>query len=125
MASQKETAISVEAISTKTIRLALLGTSPIILNRMTAKVRQELLFPALKLKKEERSHRLKHDPIAEFRDSAGRDNNPDGPTEIVMPATAFKGALASAAVDADTEPKGTAAEEAEAEPEAAASAAAG
>jgi hypothetical protein len=57
-----------------------------------------LLLPAGRKTAADKAVSLKHDPIAEFRDSVYRLSAP-GPTLLGLPAPAFKGAMASAALD--------------------------
>lgn len=76
-----------------------LGTTPLIINRMAEKARQELLFPARKKNRAELDASLKHDPVSEFRSSIYRSFNDSDPTRIVMPSGAFGKALANAGLD--------------------------
>jgi hypothetical protein len=83
------------------------GTTPLYYNAMSAKVRQTLLLPEVmgRKTKADRAKALKHDPVAEFRDSMGTDGRlrgdiPNLPqTLLSMPAPAFKGAAMMAALD--------------------------
>lgn len=78
----------------------ILGRSPLIFNRMAAKARQELLFPRGRLTAADKASKMKHDPITEYRDSVTRRRNGEsGPTRLLFPAPAFKGAMATAALD--------------------------
>jgi hypothetical protein len=77
----------------------LVGTTPIILHRMSQKARGQLLFPPPKANAAEKQARLKHDPLREFRDAAHVIKDPDAGTLLAMPAAAFKGALSAAAID--------------------------
>lgn len=80
-----------------TLEVCVLGTSPIILNRMSEKARRELLMPKGRKTAVEKATSLRHDPIEEFRASAYRLT--DGPTLLAILSTAFKGAMATAALD--------------------------
>lgn len=77
----------------------ILGTSPIILNRMSQKAQHQLLFPAPRRGAVERATSLKHVPIEEYRASAYTLKDEKQPTLLAILATAFKGALRSAALD--------------------------
>lgn len=81
------------------VRYCLLGESPFIANRMSAKVRAELLMPRGRKTAAEKASSLKHDPLAEFRASPYTLREDDAPTLIAQVATAFKKALMGAALD--------------------------
>lgn len=91
--------ITVITVGTELLTYNVLGTSPLILNAMSAKVRQDLLLPPAKKNKAERATTLKHNPIEEFRRSAYKSVGDKAPTRILMPTLCFKGALRSAALD--------------------------
>lgn len=95
--SPKEEVVSVIEVQQGTIHLNVLGTSPLICNRMSEKARRELLLPAGRKTTAEKASSLKHDPIAEFR--ASPYILPDGPTMIGLMSSAFKGAMGTAALD--------------------------
>jgi hypothetical protein len=99
MATKKtETAApEVLKIETQELNLCIIGNSPLIHNAISERSMRELLFPAPKKNAAEKASSLKHDPIAEFRSSAHRVKG--GPTLVGIPATAFKGALMTAALD--------------------------
>lgn len=84
-------------VSTGSINLSILGTSGLVLNRMSEKAKHELLMPKGRKNAAERATSLKHIPIDEYRASAY--TLKDGPTLLALMATAFKGALRSAALD--------------------------
>lgn len=91
--------INIQPITTETIRVAILGTRPIIHNRLAEKARQELLMPKGRRTTAERAGTLKHVPAEEFRASPYRIRDEDAPTLIGIPASAFKGAMMTAALD--------------------------
>jgi hypothetical protein len=101
MAQKKEAVSEIEILKINQGRLSLLvlGTTPIILNRMSEKAMRQLLFPAPKKNQVERMTTLKHDPMEEFRASPYIDRDPNGPTLVQHLASAFKGAMASTALD--------------------------
>jgi hypothetical protein len=102
-----------EKITFQELEICLMSETPLYMNCMAEKARQQLLFPAPKMTQVEKEMNQKHDPITEFGSSMYRlrDNShylstviyPDRPrempTRLVMPAGAFKKALAQAAVD--------------------------
>lgn len=91
-------AIEIAPLQVGSMEVWLKGETPLILNRMAAKAKRQLLFPPGKLTQAEKDQRLKHDPLSEYRDSMsvrpGR-----GPTRIVFPAPGVKGAMATAALE--------------------------
>lgn len=84
-------------VSTGALDLHIVGTSPIILNRMSQKAMHELLMPKGRKSTIEKATSLKHIPVDEYRASAY--TVPSGPTLLAVLSTAFKGALRSAALD--------------------------
>lgn len=86
-------------VSTHDIQCCLVGTSPLIQNRLSEKVKHELLMPRGKKNAAERATTLKHDPVAEFRASPYTLSDESMPTLLALPAISFKGALRSAALD--------------------------
>lgn len=100
MAKQvKETSIDIIKITNDSIKFCVLGTTPIILNRMSEKVMRELLMPKGKKTQAEKSSSLKHNPVQEFLDSPYLDLDDKAPTYLQHLASAFKGAIKSAALD--------------------------
>jgi hypothetical protein len=85
-------------IETSTLDFFLLGTTPLIMNRMSEKVRQGLLLPPPKKNKAEQAATLKHNPIEEFENSVYRFKDNDQPTRLLMPAGAFKDAISETAL---------------------------
>lgn len=75
------------------------GTSPLILNRMSEKAKHELLMPKGRKNAAERATTLKHVPVDEYRASAYTLKDESQPTLLALLSTAFKGALRSAALD--------------------------
>lgn len=78
------------------ITFKLLGSTPLIYNAMSRKVKEGLLAPRKKTTAE-KAATVKHDPLVEFRTSVY--STDEGPTLLCFPAVAFKRALASAALD--------------------------
>lgn len=75
------------------------GTSPLILNRMSEKAKRELLMPRGRKTAVEKATSLKHNPIDEYRASVYRLSDPNADTLLAVMSTAFKGALRNAALD--------------------------
>jgi hypothetical protein len=94
-----EVVIEIVEIQVGAAFFCVLGNSPLVMNSMSEKARQELLLPAKRKNETEREATLKHDPITEFRASIYRSPDPDGPTRAFMPARAFRKAVADACLD--------------------------
>lgn len=77
----------------------ILGTSPLIMNRMSQKVWFELLAPKGKKTAVEKASSMKHDPIREFRDSPYTIQDDKAPTLLAIMPTSFKRAMGTAALD--------------------------
>lgn len=105
MAAKKNTASPSTEISdilqvtTGTFDCCIVGTSPLILNRMSEKAKHELLMPKGRKTAVEKATSLKHNPIEEYRASAYTLKDEKQPTLLAILSTAFKGALRSAALD--------------------------
>lgn len=104
MAAKKNTASADEItdilkVTTGTFECCIVGTSPIILNRMSEKAKHELLMPKGRKTAVEKATSLKHSPIDEYRASAYTIKDDNAPTLLAILSTAFKGALRSAALD--------------------------
>jgi hypothetical protein len=84
----------------------IIGTTPLIFNRMTEEAMKELLYPAPK-KRSGSSEKLKHDPRSEYAASMFTADDCDQPpvieglpaTHIVMPGSALKKAVCRSALD--------------------------
>lgn len=90
--------ITIIEIEQGVVDFYIVGTTPIILNSISAKVKHELLLPRGKKDAAAKAANLKHNPYEEFNDCVvkleeGRE------TLIGFPATAFKGGMRNAAVD--------------------------
>jgi hypothetical protein len=99
MAKKRETEVDLVEFTRARITLALIGDSPLILNRLSQKAKRELLFPAGRMTAAERATRLKHQPIEEYRAAAHVLADEAAPTLLALPASAFKKAMGTAALD--------------------------
>lgn len=102
MAAKKEVItaeINVLEIQTQKMEVFILGKSPMICARMSEKAKAELLAGGMRKSAVEKASSLKHDPLREYRDAPYRMLAPDAPTELAVLPTAFKKALATAALD--------------------------
>jgi hypothetical protein len=98
-AAASESTIVVSTLQRKRELFYIIGETPMLCQALSEKAKRELLFPAGKSNTAERAGRLKHDPEREFRDSVHRMRDPNAPTLLATPATAWKNALRNAALD--------------------------
>jgi hypothetical protein len=89
--------IIIEGVKTETAKMAIIGLTPLILNRMSEKSKGSLLLPSGKKTAAEKQSSLKHDPLAEYQASAY--TLPDGETLLGVMSSAIKGAMMTAALD--------------------------
>ncbi len=93
-------AITITGIDVGVVTCLIKGTSPLIFNRMAEKAKRELLLPKGRKTAADKAQNLKHDPIQEFRSSVyQRDAAIGGPTRLILPSPAFKGAMSTAALE--------------------------
>lgn len=90
--------INITAMPTETIRLSIVGETPLIFNRLAEKAQQQLLIPSPKKNARDREETLKHEPMREFRDSPYYDHEDDAETYLVAKSAWFKEAMMTAAV---------------------------
>lgn len=76
----------------------IIGKTGLFYNRMAMKAKQQILFPSGPKNATDRAAQMKHDPMAEYRDSVYKIRE-EGPTRLVFPANAVKGAMSVAALD--------------------------
>jgi hypothetical protein len=91
--------LSILPLETGVAKFCILGTTPLIQNRLAEKARMELLFPRGRLSSADKKKNLKHDPIGEFRSAAYAPPDKEYATRLIIPARAFSKALAQAALD--------------------------
>lgn len=99
--AQQSSEITIPALKVRTMDVFIIGTQPLVYNRLSEKARQQLLFPprASRKTKDRSEEGIKHNPFEEYQNSfylAG-----DGPTLCKLPTSALKNALETAALDAD------------------------
>lgn len=95
-AATEETTISVVPLKRASVKLRIIGTTPMFQNRMAAKAQQQLLVGSRKKSKADRAA-IKHDPMREYRDSA--EIQPGGPTALGLKVIAVKAAMCTAALE--------------------------
>ena len=88
--------IKVPELRRASVRLQIIGVTPLFQNRMANKVKQGLLVGTKKKTKAERAD-IKHNPLQEFRDSM--EVIKDGPTALGLRVTAVKAAMCTAALE--------------------------
>jgi len=93
---ETETELHIPALQQASMRLRLIGTTPLFQNRMAEKAKQHLLTGKGKKTAAEKAD-LKHDPVTEFRSSMERVDA--GPTAIGMRVVAVKAAMCTAALE--------------------------
>lgn len=100
MATKKSTeeSVSILEVKTRTLDVCIIGTTPMIQQSMSAKVQAQLLLPPAKKNATEKASSLKHEPLKEFQSAIYRAAQ-DSDTLLAMPATAWKSAIRSAALD--------------------------
>lgn len=98
MAKTENTEVVVVEMTRGSMTFCILGTSPLILNRMSAKAKQQLLAPPGRKTASEKASSLKHDPLTEYRDSPYRMEDPAAPTLLAVLPTMFKGGMMTAAL---------------------------
>lgn len=89
--------IVIEPVETETISLALVGTSPLIMNAMSEKARSTLLVGGNRKTAADRRSSVKHDPLEEYRGAMYRIEGAD--TLFGILSSAVKGAMMTAALD--------------------------
>lgn len=97
MAKKQGTAeITIPPLRRATVKLRIIGTTPLFQNRMAEKARQQLLVGGMRKGKADRAA-IKHDPLTEYRASA--EILPDGPTALGLRVVAVKAAMCTAALE--------------------------
>jgi hypothetical protein len=92
----KQTEINIQPLKVGVIKLRIIGMTPLYQNRMASKAKQQLLVGGQRKSKADRAH-IKHQPEAEYRDSA--QTLPHGPTALGINVIAVKAAMATAALE--------------------------
>jgi hypothetical protein len=88
--------ITVQPLKRATVKLRIIGTTPLFQNRMSEKARQYFLAGGAKKTKAEKAE-IKHNPIEEYRSSA--EIVLSGPTALGLRVVAVKAAMATAALE--------------------------
>jgi hypothetical protein len=88
--------VTVQPLKRGTVKLRIIGVTPLFQNRMANKAKFQLLTGGQKKGKADRAG-IKHDPLSEFRDSA--EILSSGPTALGLRVVAVKAAMATAALE--------------------------
>lgn len=91
--------ISVLEIKQGEIEFCVLGQSPLIYNAVSQKAKRELLYPKGRKTAADKAGSLKHDPLAEYRNSVYRMLGDKPKSRLYFPAIGFKASMATAALD--------------------------
>ncbi len=92
--------IQVPTLQNETIEIQIVGKTPLIMNSMSAKTKQGLLTGGRKKTAVEKATQIKHNPQEEFVSACYRHTEEDDrATRLMFPASAFKKAMANAALD--------------------------
>lgn len=95
----KEEGIVALPIHGGAVTFNILGTTPLVYNRLGHGGQTELLFPQGGRKTQAaRAGKLKHDVLQEYVDSVHRNRANDAPTYLKFRSAAFRGAIATAAL---------------------------
>lgn len=91
--------IYVKEVTQGVAEFCIVGTAPLICNRMSEKAKRELLMPRGRKNAAEKASTLKHAPLDEYRESPYKAREPDADTRIQLLGTMFKCAMRTAALD--------------------------
>lgn len=94
--AQETAEITIQPLRRGTVKLRIIGVTPLFQNRMAEKAKQQLLVGSQKKGRADRAS-IKHNPLEEFRSSA--EILPDGPTALGLRVVAVKASMATAALE--------------------------
>lgn len=97
--AKADAGVAILPISQGEASFAVVGTTPLLFNRMAEKAKRALLLGGTKMTAADKAANLKHSPVDEFRASVYRNKGDGCATRLALPAPAFKGAMATAALD--------------------------
>ena len=92
------TELSIKRLNQHSLKLRMIGRTPLYFNSMSAKAQRDLLIGAKKKTAAEKQL-IKHNPENEFRSSMHTQET--GDTLLCFPAMGVKGAMATAALETD------------------------
>lgn len=94
--TEETTEVRIVPLRRGSVRLRIIGVTPLFQNRMANKAKQTLLVGGMKKGRADRVA-IKHDPFQEYRDSA--EILPTGPTALGLRVVAVKAAMSTAALE--------------------------
>ncbi len=94
-----EQALDIQELKRDSVKLHIVGTTPMLMHRFSKKAQRELLFPSGRKNAAEKAESLKHDPLNEFREAVYLNRDSSRPAAVHIPSNAFSTAMASAALD--------------------------
>lgn len=94
-----EAVLDIEQLQTESTMITLVGTKPLICSRMSEKAKGDLLLGGRRKTAAEKASVAKHDPYEEFLASPYTLRDEGDPAWIAILGSAFKGAMATAALD--------------------------
>ena len=98
--SKADKSINVLEVTRGSFATCVVGTSPLIFNRVSQKSMAPLLLPSGRKTTAERAGTLKHDPLREYRDSPYVSRDEDNrPTRLQLLGSMFKRSMETAALD--------------------------
>lgn len=95
-ATDKTSEINIVPLRRGTVKVRIIGMTPLFQNRMANKAKEQLLVGGQKKGRADRAN-IKHQPLEEFRSSA--EMMQDGPTALGLRVVAVKAAMATAALE--------------------------
>lgn len=93
--------LAIQNINVRDMDVAVIGNTPLIMNRMSEKVRQELLLPGRKKTNADKKSTaaLKHDPYGEYQSGFYRSKDESALTAFHLPGGSFTKSMGTAALD--------------------------
>src|SRR4051812_46959557 len=99
MPARKDQSVAIQEIKTVNLDFYVVGTTGFLCNRPSRKTFGNLLLGGGDTNKAGRRQSAKHDPLLEYRQSPYISKDDSYPTRIMFITTAFRRAMADAAVD--------------------------
>jgi hypothetical protein len=92
--------ITIVEIKLRTVRVNIVGTSPLVPHAMSFKAQQSLLYPSMRKNATERATSMKHEPFEEYRNAAYvYADEEKQPVRMYMPASSIHSAMSNVALD--------------------------
>lgn len=91
--------LEIQEVTKSWLTACVLGSTPFILNRISRKVMEELLYPKGRKSTADKKNFLKHDPLQEYRASPYCSKDDDAPTRLLARGACFVEAMRSVALD--------------------------